>query len=644
MKLKQQTMKLSKRQVHQYKEEGFDLKFIARTQPQGGLYFMDDYIRTGDGYVGCLHTYRYAEDVPKLWLTDLMNQENTIATLDIATANKRQTLLEINRAIDELRDREDTERRTTDKDDAYYERMNLRQFAQRVTQGGEIIKEVHLRIFLVDYSLPHLEERMKELKGQLEGLNHKITVNLIRQDKEYQSLGLSYEKQSEAGMPKGPVLPSESIGGGIPFHYQYLKDPRGIYLGQTSSGGAFILDLFYSTDVRRFFNMFVLGNMGYGKSTLLKMLEEGLVGRGCFIRGFDKARDFHDLIEHQGGKIVDLAGGENRINPLHVYATITDVTGEKVDEYGSFLQQVESAANDIRFLNPEITQIELKEYKALLIKFYVHIGLLPKNYIKYPENIRITGRKSEEYPTMSEFRTFLNSVTYENPTPQRVRTLEKLQIMVDEMINAYAPLLDGHTTIDDLDKEQIVFFDIDAISIMSKEIFHCQLFKALKLIWNNAVKNGRYFKRLFEEGKISFEDIKYFAVFIDECQNVINFNNPFAVEFIATFQAEMRKFFAGIIFATQSPNKILPDNADSANIAMMKAIFELTQYKVFLNLDNSVLGKMKEVLGESLNESEYQRLPTLKIGEAIIQTTSTDSYLVHLDPEKDQLERFKGGQ
>ena len=65
---------------------------------------------------------------------------------------------------------------------------------------------------------------------------------------------------------------------------------------------------------------------------------------------------------------------------------------------------------------------------------------------------------------------------------------------------------------------------------------------------------------------------------------------------------------------------------------------------MFLNLDNSVMGKMREVLGASLTDTEYQMLPELKVGQAIVQTSSNESYTVTFDPETSQLERFKGGQ
>jgi len=408
-----------------------------------------------------------------------------------------------------------------------------------------------------------------------------------------------------------------------------------------------MLDPFYSTKTRRSFNGFVLGKMGFGKSTFMKQLEEGLVAKNCFIRGFDKARDYYDLVESQGGKIVDLSGGAGlgMINPLEIYATKTDEKTLTIDEYGSFMQHISKVANMIRFLNPSITDIEVTEFRTLLRQFYIYIGLLTPEYVAHPERVKVTGLGSNNYPTMSDFSKYLHkNVKFKNPTPERMRTLEMIRIMVDDMVGQYAPLFDGHTTIEDFANEQIVFFDIDGISQLDKEVFNCQLFTALTLMWNHALTHGRKVKRLREQGKLAIEDVRYLMVLIDECHNVINANNLFAVDYVISFEREMRKFSAGVFFATQSPNEILPEGASDSSIDKIKTVFELTTYKVFLNLDNSVMGKMREVLGASLTDTEYQMLPELKVGQAIVQTSSNESYTVTFDPETSQLERFKGGQ
>lgn len=96
-------VKLGKKEHRKYRTEGYDLDFISRVQPQGGIKFNEKYIAQGDCYVACLHVYYLAEDIPPLWLTALMNNKDTVSSVDIATANKEEVVKDINRSITELK-------------------------------------------------------------------------------------------------------------------------------------------------------------------------------------------------------------------------------------------------------------------------------------------------------------------------------------------------------------------------------------------------------------------------------------------------------------------------------------------------------------------------------------------------------------
>lgn len=138
-------------------------------QPQGGIKFNEKYIAQGDCYVACLHVYYLAEDIPPLWLTALMNNKDTVSSVDIATANKEEVVKDINRSITELKDRMTSERRSTDRDDAHWELQNLTDFARSITQQGEIVKLIKLRIFIYDPVLEQLEKRIGDIKKEIAG-------------------------------------------------------------------------------------------------------------------------------------------------------------------------------------------------------------------------------------------------------------------------------------------------------------------------------------------------------------------------------------------------------------------------------------------------------------------------------------------
>lgn len=641
---------LSDKRSYELKHDGYDLSLMEQTQPIGGISFNERTIETGSGFVTCLHAYKFAESVNQLWLAIMTNIPDTVSQIDIATGNKTEVMRSVNRSLNELKDRSQSERHQTDRNDAIDEYRKLEHFASSLTQAGEVIKLVHLRIFIYSHSESELEKKVEEVKQDLENRKHGFTVYQFRTHHEWESLFMNYDQQMELknvikSFPPGNVVPATTLGGGSPFHHQSLKDPRGTLLGVTSTQGAFILDVFRSTKTRKSFNGFVLGKMGFGKSTLLKMIEEGLVAKDCYIRGFDKAGDFKKLIESQNGLIIDLAGdtGE-RINPLEIFATSTDKTGYHHYEFGSYMQHISKVITMIRTLYPSLDDESLSNLRDYLTEFYIEFGLLDPDYNSNRQDIKVTGLAPEEYPIFSDFLNFLKSYEMRNPTSQKKRRLETLITFINEMVYQYGPLFDGHTTIQNLEAEPVLFFDIDGLSQLDKEVMQSQLFNALTIIWSHGLINGRKMKTAYENGEIDLNQLKNFMVLLDECHNIINADNLFAVKYVSNFQREMRKFTAGIFFATQSPAEVLPESANSTAIDEVKKIFSLCQYKILLNLDNAMLGTMRNVLGDTITETEFAELTRLQQGEAIVQVAPGETYKVKFEPTEDQLERFAGGQ
>ena len=640
-------MKLSKKAIQKYEKAGYDLKLLEKLQPEGGIKFKDRFIETGSGFVGCVHVYALSDKVNQLWLAGLMSIERSIATVDIATANKYDVIDRINKTSKELRMRGSEEKHDTAISDAASSYMQLQQFAHTLTQQGEIAKLVNIRIYLYDYSQEELEKRIGDIKKDLQNRGHLATVLEFRTSQEWDSLFQDYDAQMTwSAFRAGEISPSVTLGAGLPFHHQSLKDPRGIYLGVTSTNGAFIFDPFLSSATRKSFNGFVLGKMGYGKSTVLKMIEEGLVAKDTFIRGFDKARDFHKLISSQKGMIIDLAGDNGEIiNPLEIFATSTDLTGQNVNEYGSFMHHIAKVTNIFRFMYPSLTDMQITEFRTYLREFYISWGLLRSDYNSNQSAVKVTGLSPEKYPIFSDFLEFLSH--YQLPstvTSVKRAALEAIKTYVTEIVNQYGPLFNGHTTISNLAQESVLFFDIDNLSNLDKEVFQAQLFQALTIIWSHGLINGRRMKAKLEAKKISIEEYRNFMVFIDEAHNIINANNLDAVQYVTNFMREMRKFGAGVIFATQTPAEVLPESSSNEAIDEVKKVFELCQYKFLLNLDNSMVGRMKKVLGDTITETDFARLPRLKQGEAVVQLSSTETYGVTFVPTNDQLDRFSGGQ
>lgn len=56
-----------------------------------------------------------------------------------------------------------------------------------------------------------------------------------------------------------------------------------------------------------------------------------------------------------------------------------------------------------------------------------------------------------------------------------------------------------------------------------------------------------------------------------------------------------------------------------------------------------MMGTMRDVLGDTITETEMMSLTRLKQGEALVQVAPNETYTVSFTPTDQQLERFAGG-
>lgn len=651
--LKKKEQQITKTKIDDYVEDNYDLAFISRIQPQGGISFHDGYIKKGDGYEACLTVYAYPSSVYDNWLRTIVNRDGVIVVQDISTADREQVRANIKRSLSEQASRiQDPKADAMTKSASTDVYQNLLGISHMMNDQGEQIKHLVIRMFVAQPTLEELDNLVSQIRIDLEARGFKSQVMNFEAKENWQSLILSHGQQKQKhgiNYKVGQQLPTTTLGGGYPFDHTSINDEYGAFIGTTETGGPVYLDMFKVDNIRKSFNTIVFGMMGSGKSTFLKVIEEEQFARNNFIRGFDKAGDFRQVVKAQGGKMVSLDGSNGMINMLEIMATATndkldDPDAEdydlSIDEQACYTQHLSKLEMQMSLMNPDLTKTEIMILSGYFNDFYCSVGLWSNN----PEEAKnkvVTGLSPESYPTLSQFREYVMNLP-QNTQQDEARS--KILTTLNNMINVYGKVFDGHTSIPNMDDEQIVFYNIEQLEKLSDNVFKCQLFVALSLIWSQALKNGKKYKKMIEDGVIDPINARRFMVFIDECQNIVNVNNLGTVEFVVNFMKEMRKYLAGVIFATQSPKQLLPENSNNDATTQLKQVFSLTQYKFFFQIDRSDIDSVKNVLGETIKASEYSIIPTLGKGDAILSIQGSNNTLFHNDVTKEQLERFSGGQ
>lgn len=644
-----------KTKVEHIQEETYDPYLLEQIQPSGGITFQDTrYVETGTGYETCIHVYDFPQKLDDFWMAKVCNINNTVVTVDISTDNVMEVQKNINRSMKEQQYRYMEAQNFQEKYDAKQRFQEMERLYEEISSLGEVIKLLHIRIFVADHSYIRLEEKVKNILAKLESNGFRAAIFLNETKTEWESMYRPYKEQQSEDLffIYGQPLTSNALAAGNPFHFSSLQDPCGDFLGKTPCGGNVLFDEFHKSKTRRFYNSLAVGTMGSGKSTLLKKRFLTNAIKGNYVRTFDISGEFTTLTKTLGGKVLKLDGTNGILNPLEV---LKAEEGEEI----SFTRHISKVSTIYKFLTEGSADTEeIIEFEELLRELYRTFGM---ELIGGKVKSQVTGLPANRYPTFSDFLEYIErkmediqrkSKGYEavelDLVKHRMAIMDKIRRVLSNITNTYGSLFDGHTSIDNILDEQIVTFDLSTIKEMKPSVFDAQIFNMISLCWDNCVTNGKLMmerlrKAKGEEGALDLEQVTKFLMIIDESHRWINTKKRHALESITIYLREARKFFGGIMLASQSIRDYVPEGSGAEEIDDLKKIFELTQYKFIFHQEADTLPLLDKVFESTLTQSQRNKIPKLEIGENILCIASDRNleFKVHLTKEEDRI--FEGG-
>lgn len=644
-----------KTKVENIQEETYDPYLLEQIQPSGGITFQDTrYVETGTGYETCIHVYDFPQKLDDFWMAKVCNINNTVVTVDISTDNVMEVQKNINRSMKEQQYRYMEAQNFQEKYDAKQRFQEMERLYEEISSLGEVIKLLHIRIFVADHSYMRLEEKVKNILAKLESNGFRAAIFLNESKTEWESMYRPYKEQQSEDLffIYGQPLTSNALAAGNPFHFSSLQDPCGDFLGKTPCGGNVLFDEFHKSKTRRFYNSLAVGTMGSGKSTLLKKRFLTNAIKGNYVRTFDISGEFTTLTKTLGGKVLKLDGTNGILNPLEV---LKAEEGEEI----SFTRHISKVSTIYKFLTEGSADTEeIIEFEELLRELYKTFGM---ELVGGKVKSQVTGLPANRYPTFSDLLAYIEgkmeeiqrkSKAYEavelDLVKHRMAIMDKIRRVLSNITNTYGSLFDGHTSIDNILDEQIVTFDLSTIKEMKPSVFDAQIFNMISLCWDNCVTNGKLMmerlrKAKGEEGALDPEQVTKFLMIIDESHRWINTKKRHALESISIYLREARKFFGGIMLASQSIRDYVPEGSGAEEIDDLKKIFELTQYKFIFHQEADTLPLLDKVFESTLTQSQRNKIPKLEIGENILCIASDRNleFKVHLTKEEDRI--FEGG-
>ncbi|OJG41147.1 ATPase [Enterococcus gilvus] len=588
----------------------------------------------------------------EFWMMDITATENVITTIDTMIDTDVPYKKEVSDSIEELQVRK-KKATVTEQDDLDDEINILRMLNSSMKSQGEQIKKCLIRMYVTQPTIDSLEKQVNDILKNIESEGYVGTVLLGEQKEEWQSLFLPLNEQRRLrNRREGMDIQAEALGLGFAHNQTSLSDEMGFYYGFTRTGGTVYWDMFTKTAKRLYYNLFLAGDMGSGKSTVLKKLLRDNASKGNYIRGFDKSGEFYDIVKEYGGVSIPLDGSAGVLNMFQVYPLVSQQLTEdshEVDIRGSFSQHISMLGILFQILNKKADSELVSVFTDIVWDFYIDYGIWQED-----ESIDITDLSNEEYPTVGDFYNYLEKIT---PTIDEdlVAYLQKIKITIKPLTKQFSRIFNGKTSVPDLGDQQIVFFDIAGISSQSAEHFDCQLFLALNNIMGNVNRIGKEQKMMYDRKQKNWWDIIRCLIIVDECHNMLNIEKAYAAKWFVTLMSEARKLFIGLALATQRVERMFP-NADNAQdkdtveaANKLREIFGLTQYKILLKQDITSINFLRKIFGDVFTETEYNMIPQFQTSKEIggsqgILSISGDQNLqMTFQVTDEELALFNGG-
>lgn len=170
------------------------------------------------------------------------------------------------------------------------------------------------------------------------------------------------------------------------------------------------------------------------------------------------------------------------------------------------------------------------------------------------------------------------------------------------------------------------------------------MFNALNLIWDNLIQIGApQMKRVYDDPNFEEDDVRRLLVLIDEAHRMVNAENMLAVSFLTDFAREARKYFGGLLLASQSIRDFVPEHSDSDTISKIRTLFELTQYKFIMQQDVNTLPALQRIFENEMSESELASIPQFEQGDCLLSISGVQNLMLSIEASQEELSLFTGG-
>lgn len=529
-------------------------------------------MKLSNKYVTSLIAYDFPSSILNLFMANMLNFPDTLATMDLSFIPKDIAKQQITRSLNELRNRQSINNSVGDELQDSGDYSDLEKLLDDLNRGNEQLLTATIRIFIAADTEEELIKKKKYIMSEFESDGISLFTPQNEMMKEYMSLS------SYSNIINTPIPLQDTFMKQYPFYYQNYIDKHGLYFGETSTHGAVVWDPFIRSDTINSYDMLLIGIKGSGKSVTLKSMVQDVLCLGNKVMIIDIENEYAALAKKVGGKVIKL-GSFPVINPLEIRKLYAD---NDPDKSSNFIAELSRIVTFMYQYIPDLKDQEAEEFKSILLMTYAKFNITA--------DTDVTTLQPTDFPIFSDVLKTLREHLYDKfisdghrgnvitskLSEQKITVLERLETYIKNLAEGlYSNIFNGYSALD-ISQEDFIVFNVQELSSMDEKVYNAQLFNVLSYMWQETCMNVGHNLNLKNPW-----DRKHVVSVMDEAHRFINIKNPQALEFIEKLTRRTRKYDAALWFASQSILDFFPKGTKE-NIDTILTIFSLVQYRIIL--------------------------------------------------------------
>ena len=476
-----------------------------------------------------------------------------------------------------------------------------------------------------------LEERRKELKAILRQDGYRINEMFGRQVDAFVSSNISRLQNIKSCTRN---MPTSLIASSFPFVAAYMQDPKGFYIGYTTSGYPVFADFFMRDPKmgRINSNMMIIGKSGSGKSYATKTILANLAADRTKMFILDPEQEYETLTKNLGGKVIDVGTNKSGIlNPFHIMASLEDIDNMQQDLAESEIPLYDADGNEIEQEINGFTNKTFYTHLQFLEQFFKIIlqGISPDAFELLntliaelyrtkgiSEKTDLTKLTAEDYPIFDD----LYALIQKKLKTEKDNYLKTNYLILNTYIQKFATggrnsdLWNGPTSI--VTDEVLITFNFQTLfASKNNQLANAQMLLVFKYL-NNEIINNKKFNEQYK--KTYGLDIKrQVVVAVDEAHMFIDPDFPVALNFMAEMAKRIRKYQGMQIVITQNIKDFLGTQEIQRRSA---AIINASQYSLIFQMAPNDMSDLLQLYSSAggINKNEQERIVTAPLGQCFL--------------------------